>query len=115
MRKKIAAILASITLTITMFFAPVNAPKAQAAGFGMCSKWITTYAGTAGVTTYRASILFAAARLQIETGINRVIGLTPTTPLAFDDYAPSPVKPVGPIDATSRATITDEVKSLLGL
>lgn len=78
-----------------------------------------------GITSYtlisdashlrRASILFAAARLQIETGINRVINLTPTVPLAFDDYAPAPVKPERPIDATSRAVIADETKSLLGL
>lgn len=80
------------------------------------AKGITSYTLVSDASHLRrASILFAAARLQIETGINRVIGLTPTTPLAFDDYAPSPVKPEGPIDATSRATITDEVKSLLGL
>lgn len=41
--------------------------------------------------------------------------LTPTVPLAFDDYAPAPVKPERPIDATSRAVIADETKSLLGL
>jgi len=80
------------------------------------AKGITSYTLVSDASHLRrASTLFAAARLQIETGINRVIGLTPTTPLAFDDYAPSPVKPEGPIDATSRATITDEVKSLLGL
>lgn len=80
------------------------------------AKGITSYTLVSDASHLRrASILFAAARLQIETGINRVIGLTPTTPLAFDDYAPSPVKPQGPIDATSRATIADEVQSLLGL
>ena len=80
------------------------------------AKGITSYTLVSDASHLRrASILFAAARLQIETGINRVIGLTPTAPLAFDDYAPAKVKPEGPIDATSRATITDEVKSLLGL
>lgn len=80
------------------------------------AKGITSYTLVSDASHLRrASTLFAAARLQIETGINRVIGLTPTTPLAFDDYAPSPVKPQGPIDATSRATIADEVQSLLGL
>ena len=80
------------------------------------AKGITSYTLVSDASHLRrASILFAAARLQIETGINRVIGLTPTAPLAFDDYAPAEVKPEGPIDATSRATITDEVSSLLGL
>lgn len=80
------------------------------------AKGITSYTLVSDASHLRrASILFAAARLQIETGINRVIGVTPTTPLAFDDYAPAKVKPEGAIDATSRATITDEVQSLLGL
>lgn len=113
--KRLLAALAVAVLVACSPLAPVTRAQAATSAGIVCSKWITTYAGTAGVTTYRASILFAAARLQIETGINRVIGLTPTTPLAFDDYAPSPVKPECPIDATSRATITDEVKSLLGL
>ena len=57
--RKIAAILASIALTVTTFFAPVNAPKAQAAGFGMCSKWITTYKSFLGVEITRGHVVCA--------------------------------------------------------
>lgn len=78
-----------------------------------------------GITSYtlvsdashlrRASVLFAAAQLGIETTENKVLNLSPTTPLAYNDYAPAKAKTAGPIDATSRATIADEVKALLGL
>lgn len=80
------------------------------------AKGITSYTLVSDASHLRrASILFAAARLQIETAANRVMSLTPTPPLAYDDYQPRPVKPEGPIDPTSRATIADEVRSLLGL
>ena len=113
--KRLLAALAVAVLVACSPLAPVTRAQAATSAGIVCSKWITTYAGTAGVTTYRASILFAAARLQIETAANRVMSLTPTPPLAYDDYQPRPVKPEGPIDPTSRATITDEVKAVMGL
>lgn len=79
----------------------------------------------AGVTSYtlvsdashlrRASVLFLAARLQVETAENVVLALEPATPLAFDDYAPAPVKTASPVTAATRQAITDEVASLLGV
>jgi uncharacterized SAM-binding protein YcdF (DUF218 family) len=79
----------------------------------------------AGITSYtlvsdashlrRASVLFGAAKLALETAVNRAMDLTPTTPLAFDDYAPAPVKPARPVDAATRATVAAEVKALVGL
>lgn len=80
------------------------------------AKGITSYTLVSDASHLRrASILFAAARLKIETGINRVIGLTPSMPLAFDDYAPSPVKPSLPVNTATRQVVVDEVAALLDL
>ena len=63
----------------------------------------------------RASILFLTAILKIETAENKRLGLAPTTPVAFDDYAPAAVKTSQPVTAATRATIAAEVRSLLGV
>lgn len=63
----------------------------------------------------RASILFAAATLQLETAANRELSIAQGVPLAFDDYSPDPVKSSAPVTATTRATVAAEVASLLGL
>ena len=78
-----------------------------------------------GITSYtlvsdashlrRASVLFAARQMQLETASNKLLGLTPTVPLAVDDYAPAANKVAAPITASSRLIEADEVRTLLGL
>lgn len=63
----------------------------------------------------RASVLFLAAVLKIETAENKPLGIAATTPLAFDDYAPAAVRTSAPVTAATRATIAAEVRSLLGI
>ena len=63
----------------------------------------------------RASVLFAAARLKEETANNKALKLTACRPLAYNDYAPDPVKPEAPVDDPTLATVVGQVTQLLGL
>lgn len=78
-----------------------------------------------GVTSYtlvsdashlrRASVLFLAAQLAIETSRNQLLNLEPRVPLAFNDYAPGAVLPEQPVRNNTLATIADEARALLKL
>lgn len=63
----------------------------------------------------RALSLFYAAILKIEQAENVDLAMSFTEPLAYNDYAPAPVKTEGPVAASDRAIITAEVAALLGL
>jgi len=82
----------------------------------MVAKGITDYTLVSDASHLRrATTLFAAARLGIETGNNKVLTLYAGVPLAFNDYAPNPVKPEQPVDDTTSKTVVAEVKALLAL
>lgn len=63
----------------------------------------------------RATVLFAAAQLGLETADNVKLGITATRPIAYNDYAPAPVATSRPVSAATRKTIAAEVAALLGL
>ena len=48
--------LITIAALLAVFAGFMPAPKAQAAGFGMCSKWITTYKSFLGVEITRGHV-----------------------------------------------------------
>lgn len=82
----------------------------------MLAKGITTYTLVSAASHLRrAQTHFLAARVKTELGTGRKTGLATAGLIAYDDYAPKPIKPTLPISASSRATVTAEMASLLGL
>ena len=82
----------------------------------MLAKGITTYTLVSAASHLRrAQTHFLAARVKTEMSTGRKTGLATAGLIAYDDYAPRPIKPTLPISASSRATVTAEVASLLGL
>lgn len=63
----------------------------------------------------RASLDFDAAQLRLETATNTLLGLTPTTPLAYNDYGTEVIKPTQPAEADARRQMIGEVATVLGL
>lgn len=86
----------------------------------MQAKGLTTYTLISDASHLRrAQTEFFAARIKSELATGKKSGLATAGLIAYDDYStrrpPAPIKPLCPIDATSRTTITAEVASLLGL
>lgn len=80
------------------------------------AKGLTTYTLISAASHLRrAQIHFLAARVKAEMAIGRKTGLATAGLIAYDDYAPKPIKPTLPIGASSRASVMAEVASLLGL
>lgn len=67
MKRILAAALAVAVLVVGSPLAPTTRAQAATSASIVCSKWITTYAGTAGVTIYRGHQISGRTDIKTET------------------------------------------------